>query len=74
MINCIAIDDEPLALELLKTYISKISYLNLVATCENAFDAMEEMQKQAIDLLFIDIQIYRHTDARTNRASIYLKS
>jgi len=57
MINCIAIDDEPLPLELLKNYISKISYLNLVAPCDNAFDAMEEMQKQAIDLLFIDIQM-----------------
>lgn len=57
MINCIAIDDEPLALELIKNYVSKISYLNLVATCDNAFDAMEEMQKQAIDLLLIDIQM-----------------
>tara|TARA_R110002096_G_scaffold159809_2_gene325757 strand:+ start:1820 stop:2524 length:705 start_codon:yes stop_codon:yes gene_type:complete len=57
MINCIAIDDEPLALELLKNYIGKIAFLNLVTTCDNAFDAMEEMQKQQIDLIFIDIQM-----------------
>lgn len=57
MINCIAIDDEPLALELLKNYISKISFLNLVATCDNVFDAMEEMQKQSIDLILVDIQM-----------------
>ena len=57
MINCIAIDDEPLALELLKKYINKIAFLNLVATCDNAFDAMDEMQKQPIDLIFIDIQM-----------------
>jgi DNA-binding LytR/AlgR family response regulator len=57
MINCIAIDDEPLALELLKNYISKISFLNLVATCDNVFDGMEEMQKQSIDLILIDIQM-----------------
>ncbi|EPR65286.1 LytR/AlgR family response regulator transcription factor [Cyclobacterium qasimii] len=57
MINCIAVDDEPLALELIKNYISKIPYLNLVTTCDNAFDAMEEMQKHSIDLLLIDIQM-----------------
>ncbi|AEL25972.1 LytR/AlgR family response regulator transcription factor [Cyclobacterium marinum] len=57
MIKCIAIDDEPLALELLKKYINKIAFLNLVATCDNAFDAMEEMQKQQVDLIFIDIQM-----------------
>ncbi|WP_339901811.1 LytTR family DNA-binding domain-containing protein [uncultured Cyclobacterium sp.] len=57
MINCIAIDDEPLALELLKKYIDKIAFLNLVATCDNAFDAMEQMQHQQIDLIFVDIQM-----------------
>ena len=57
MMNCIAIDDEPLALELLKDNISKLPYLNLVATCNNAFEAMETMAKQAVDLVFIDIQM-----------------
>lgn len=57
MINCIAIDDEPLALELLKDNISKVPFLKLVATCNNAFEAMEALQKQPVDLLFTDIQM-----------------
>jgi len=57
MMNCIAIDDEPLALELLKDNISKLPFLNLVAACNNAFEAMETMEKQAVDLVFIDIQM-----------------
>ena len=57
MINCIAIDDEPLALELLKDNISKVPFLNLVATCNNAFMAMETMEKHPVDLVFIDIQM-----------------
>lgn len=57
MINCIAIDDEPLALELLKDNISKVPFLNLVATCNNAFMAMETMEKYPVDLVFIDIQM-----------------
>ena len=57
MMKCIAIDDEPLALGLLKDNISKVPFLNLVAACNNAFEAMETMQKQVIDLVFIDIQM-----------------
>ena len=57
MIRCIAIDDEPLALELLVDNISKLPYLQLVAQCENALDAMKIMEKEPIDLLFLDIQM-----------------
>ena len=57
MINCIAIDDEPLALALLKDNIGKVPFLNLVASCNNAFEAMEKMEKESIDLVFIDIQM-----------------
>lgn len=57
MINCIAVDDEKPALELLADNINKLSYLNLVAKCRNAIDAMEVMRQQQIDLIFLDIQM-----------------
>src|SRR6476469_10382163 len=57
MMNCIAIDDEPLALKLLEDNISKVPYLILVDTCRDAFSAMKVMQEQKIDLIFIDIQM-----------------
>lgn len=57
MIRCLAIDDEPLALELLVDNISKVPFLKLIAACDNVMDAMKEMQQQAIDLIFLDIQM-----------------
>jgi two-component system LytT family response regulator len=55
--NCIAVDDEPLALKLLADNISKVPYLNLTASCGNAFEAMKALQENKIDLIFIDIQM-----------------
>ncbi len=57
MIRCLAIDDEPLALELLEDNISKVPFLTLVAACDNALEAMKIMQQESIDLLFLDIQM-----------------
>ncbi|RAJ87935.1 DNA-binding LytR/AlgR family response regulator [Chitinophaga dinghuensis] len=57
MLKCIAVDDEPLALDLLEDNISKVPYLQLVAKCNNAFEAIEVLQKQPIDLIFLDIQM-----------------
>ena len=57
MISCIAVDDEPLALSLLADNISKISFLDLKASCDNALAANTVLQEMDIDLIFIDIQM-----------------
>jgi len=57
MIRCLAVDDEPLALELLEDNISKIPFLQLVGSCENAIEAMKIMEEQPIDLIILDIQM-----------------
>jgi len=57
MLKCIAVDDEKLALGLLEDNISKLPFLQLVAKCRNAFDAMKVLKEQPVDLIFLDIQM-----------------
>jgi two-component system LytT family response regulator len=57
MIRCIAIDDEPLALRQVKSYISKIPTLELVAACSNATEAQTVLDAESVDLLFVDINM-----------------
>jgi len=57
MLRCIAIDDEELALELLEDNIKNVPYLQLVAACSDPLEAMKVMQENAIDLVFLDIQM-----------------
>ncbi len=57
MINCIAIDDEPLALSQISGYIKKVPFLNLVAECPDAYSAIEVLASGKIELMFIDINM-----------------
>jgi DNA-binding LytR/AlgR family response regulator len=56
-INCLAIDDEPIALEILANHMSKIERLNLVQTCANATEAFHQLSNHRIDLIFLDINM-----------------
>ena len=56
-IKCIAIDDEPLALQQVAGYIRKIPYLKLQAECYSAVEALKILEEQSIDLLFVDINM-----------------
>ena len=55
--NCIALDDEPLALDIIEAYIKKHPELNLIARCNNADEASKVLNSQHIDLMFLDIQM-----------------
>ena len=55
--NVIIVDDEPLAQEVLETYVSKFPALNLIAKCSNAVEAFDVLNKNNIDLMFLDIQM-----------------
>ena len=57
MVRCIAIDDEPLALRQIKSYIERTGSLELVATCRNAFEAQQVLETEAVDLIFVDINM-----------------
>lgn len=57
MIRCLAIDDEPLALKKLASYIQKVPYLELAGTCHSAQEAVDACNNNAIDVLFVDINM-----------------
>jgi two-component system, LytTR family, response regulator len=56
-VNCIIIDDEPWALDLLEDFIQKVPYLNLVARCEGPVEAFPYFEKEEIDLVLLDIRM-----------------
>lgn len=57
MMNCIAVDDEKLVLDLLVDNISKVPFLHLQKRCKNAMEAAEALQQAKTDLIFLDIQM-----------------
>ena len=56
-INCLAIDDEPLALDVIEEYVNKVPFLNLIGKFTNPVEATAELHKGRIDLIFLDIQM-----------------
>jgi two-component system LytT family response regulator len=56
-LKCIAVDDEPLALDLIEDYIAKVPFLEMIKRTENAIDALQMVQEGGVDLVFLDIQM-----------------
>lgn len=56
-IKCIVVDDEPMAREIMATHIEKVPSLSLVNTCKNVVEALEVIRKEAIELIFLDINM-----------------
>lgn len=57
MIRCLVVDDEPLALDILEDYISKVPFLTLIKTTTSAIEGLSLVQNDAIDLVFLDVQM-----------------
>ena len=56
-ITCLIVEDEPLAAEILEDYINQIPFLQLVCTCGDAISALEVLQSEKIELIFLDIHL-----------------
>lgn len=57
MLNCLIVDDEPLALDLMESYVNKTPFLQLAGRCNSAIAAMEAIRTTPVDLIFLDIQM-----------------
>lgn len=55
--RCIIIDDEPLAIKVIKSHVSKFAFIEVVAECKNAMQAVDILRKENIDLMFLDINM-----------------
>ncbi len=70
MINCLVVDDEPIARDGMLEYIREVDYLNPVAGCKSAMEAAGLLQKHQIDLIFLDIQMPKLTGIDFLRALV----
>ncbi len=57
IITCLAVDDEPLALDVIETYVHKINWLSLASRCGTSMEALHILRTREIDLIFLDIQL-----------------
>ncbi len=57
VIRCLIIDDEPLARQLLESYVQQVKSLQLIQSCSTAIEAFEVLHQQKVDLMFLDIQM-----------------
>ncbi len=57
MIRCLIVDDEPLALDILENYIQRVPNLHLVKRCKHALEAYDFLQRDSVDLIFLDIHM-----------------
>ncbi len=56
-IKCLIIDDEPLAVDVIKGYVNQMPQLELIDTCKDAMSAFQILNEQSIDLIFLDIEM-----------------
>lgn len=66
-LNCLIVDDEPLALDLLESYVKRTSFLHLKGRCGSAVDVLQKLKEERIDLIFLDIQMPELTGLELSR-------
>ncbi len=71
MMRCLIVDDEPLARELLESYVKRVDDLRLVRTCFNAVEAFSFLQQEPVDLIFLDIEMPQVTGIELLRTLQY---
>src|SRR5215203_6737943 len=79
MLNCMVIDDEHLAIQLLENHIRKVSFLQLTSTFKNPLDAIVSLTANPVDLIFLDIQMPQLSGVQflkllQNRAQVIITS
>ena len=55
--KCIIVDDEPPAIKILQNYIETLEQIEIIGTCNNAFQAIDLLTKEKIDLMFLDVNL-----------------